>query len=66
MDKKAFHYADFDRQTVSDDISALFPGWAANDERVVFFCPHDDDGALGAGYAIDLIARMGFNFASSD
>jgi len=59
MDKKAFHYADFDRQTVGDDISSLFPGWSANDERVVVFCPHDDDGALGAGYAIQAALANG-------
>ena len=47
-----FRYADFDQQALSGDIATLFPGWVPGDERVMIFCPHDDDGPLGAGYAI--------------
>jgi hypothetical protein len=59
MDKNFFHYADFDQQMISNNISALFPGWMVGDERVVIFCPHDDDGALGAGYAIQAVLANG-------
>ncbi len=34
------------------DINVLFPGWRPGQERVMVFSPHDDDGVLGAGYAI--------------
>lgn len=47
-----FRYYDLQRRYSSADIALLFPGWQANDERVAVFCPHDDDGLLGAGYAI--------------
>ncbi len=33
-------------------MDVLFPDWQAGEERVVVFSPHDDDGILGAGYAI--------------
>ncbi len=36
----------------SDQIDLLFPGWEAGNERVAVICPHDDDGLLGAGYAM--------------
>jgi hypothetical protein len=52
MDKTTFRYIDFDQGTATQDIGALFPGWQEGDERVMVLCPHDDDGALGAGYAI--------------
>jgi len=41
----------------SVDISAIFPGFAGGRERVAVFSPHDDDGLLGAGYA--LLAALG-------
>ena len=47
-----FRYCDLRRRVVSDDIKVLFPGWRPGDERVAIFSPHDDDGALGAGYAL--------------
>ncbi|MGQ9625324.1 MAG: PIG-L deacetylase family protein [Anaerolineae bacterium] len=50
--KGDFTYFDLERRTRSDDISLLFPGWKAGDERIAVLCPHDDDGLLGAGYAI--------------
>ena len=45
-----FRYYDLRRRASSDDISVMFPGWRPGDERVVVLSPHDDDGALGAGY----------------
>ena len=33
-------------------MDVLFPGWQVGEERVLVFSPHDDDGILGAGYAI--------------
>ena len=47
-----FRFADLRRRLLSDDIGLLFPGWQAEDERLLVLCPHDDDGVLGAGYAI--------------
>jgi hypothetical protein len=47
-----FSYYDLRRRAKSDDISLLFPGWQGEDERVLALCPHDDDGILGAGYAL--------------
>ena len=43
-------FCDLRAGTTSRDISLLFPGWKAGDERVVIISPHDDDAALGAGY----------------
>lgn len=45
-------YFDLERGVHSNDISLLFPGWQEGDERIAVLCPHDDDGLLGAGYAI--------------
>jgi hypothetical protein len=45
-------YFDLARGVHSNDISLLFPEWRAGDERIAVLCPHDDDGLLGAGYAI--------------
>jgi len=36
----------------SHNMDVLFPGWQEGEERVMVFSPHDDDGILGAGYAI--------------
>jgi hypothetical protein len=47
-----FRYVDFDNRVITPNITTLFPGWVPGDERVMVFCPHDDDGPLGAGYAI--------------
>jgi len=47
-----FRYYDLRQRTASDDIALLFPGWQPGNERVALFTPHDDDGALGAGYAL--------------
>jgi len=47
-----FAYYDLQRRRRSGDINALFPGWQPGDERIAVLCPHDDDGILGAGYAI--------------
>lgn len=33
-------------------VCLLFPGWEAEDEHVAVISAHDDDGLLGAGYAI--------------
>ncbi len=50
--KRDFSYFDLRRGIMSDDIDLLFPAWQEGDERLVVLCPHDDDGLLGAGYAI--------------
>jgi hypothetical protein len=47
-----FTYYDLRRRTKSDDISVLFPGWQGENERILVLSPHDDDGILGAGYAL--------------
>jgi len=52
VDRSDFRYVDFDRRALSPEIATLFPDWVPGDERVMVFCPHDDDGPLGAGYAI--------------
>ena len=45
-------YYDLKASKKTEDISTLFPAWKAEDERIVVLSPHDDDGLLGAGYAI--------------
>ncbi len=52
MTAAGFAYYDLRRRVRSEDISLLFPDWRAEDERVLILCPHDDDGILGAGYAL--------------
>jgi hypothetical protein len=47
-----FVYYDLQRRVKSGQIDLLFPGWKPKDERIAIFCPHDDDGILGAGYAL--------------
>ncbi|NPV07682.1 MAG: PIG-L family deacetylase [Anaerolineae bacterium] len=47
-----FRYYDLRRRTKSEDISLIFPGWEPSNERLAVLTPHDDDGALGAGYLI--------------
>ena len=47
-----FAYYDLERSEAGEDIALLFPGWQPGDERVVVLSPHDDDGLLGAGYAV--------------
>lgn len=47
-----FVYYDLQRRRKSGQIDLLFPEWKAGDERLAIFCPHDDDGILGAGYAL--------------
>jgi LmbE family N-acetylglucosaminyl deacetylase len=47
-----FTYFDIEERASSPDISLLFPGWVPGDERLVILAPHDDDAALGAGYAL--------------
>ena len=51
-DRMGFVYYDFRRRIRSEDIGLLFPGWEGAKERVLILCPHDDDGVLGAGYAL--------------
>lgn len=45
-----FVYYDLRQRGKSESIDLLFPGWRPGDERLAIFTPHDDDGALGAGY----------------
>ncbi len=47
-----FRYYDLRQRTASNDLGVLFPDWKPGDERVAVFSPHDDDAALGAGYAM--------------
>ena len=47
-----FRYYDLRQRTASSDLGVLFPDWKPGDERVAVFSPHDDDAALGAGYAM--------------
>jgi hypothetical protein len=54
-----FTYYDLDRSVASDDIALLFPGWQPGDERLVVLSPHDDDGLLGAGYAVQAARASG-------
>jgi hypothetical protein len=54
-----FAYYNLDRSEASDDIDLLFPGWQPGDERVVVLSPHDDDGLLGAGYAVQAAQANG-------
>lgn len=51
-DRSDFSYYNLRAGLKSDHIALLFPGWEAEDERVAVVSPHDDDGLLGAGYAI--------------
>jgi hypothetical protein len=52
MPDDCFAYYDLQRLEASHDLDLLFPGWQPGDERLVVLSPHDDDGLLGAGYAI--------------
>lgn len=47
-----FEYYDLRKRTKSASIDAVFPGWEGENETIAVFSPHDDDGILGAGYAI--------------
>ena len=47
-----FTYYDLRKGLRSYSIELLFPNWQEGEERVMILCPHDDDGLLGAGYAI--------------
>lgn len=47
-----YTYIDMNTREVSGDLSAIFPGWAGAQERLMVYSPHDDDAILGAGYAI--------------
>ena len=50
--KEDFLYYDLRQSLRSTKIDLLFPQWQGAEERVAVLCPHDDDGILGAGYAI--------------
>ncbi len=52
MTAEGYTYYDLRRRVRSEDISLLFPEWLPGDERVLILAPHDDDGILGAGYAL--------------
>jgi LmbE family N-acetylglucosaminyl deacetylase len=47
-----FSYYDLRSEVRSSSIDLLFPNWESEGERLVILSPHDDDGILGAGYAI--------------
>lgn len=47
-----YSFLNLDTHQESHDLSALFPGWNANDERLCVYSPHDDDAIIGAGYAM--------------
>ena len=52
LNEQDFICYDLRERVRSRSLDVLFPGWRAGEERVVVFSPHDDDGVLGAGYAI--------------
>ncbi|MCL2372594.1 MAG: PIG-L family deacetylase [Defluviitaleaceae bacterium] len=52
-------YINLRSREVSGDISLLFPGWDAGNERVAVFGAHDDDPLLGAGYAMYAAMQQG-------
>lgn len=56
--QSAFTFYDLRARVRSTDISLLFSGWEQGAERVAVLSPHDDDGVLGAGYA--LLAAQAF------
>jgi len=45
-------YVDINKGEISEDIELIFPKWKGTREKVCVFSPHDDDGVIGAGYAI--------------
>ncbi|MHA1293799.1 MAG: PIG-L deacetylase family protein [Promethearchaeota archaeon] len=45
-------FYDLQSKVKSNKINLIFQDWKENDERVVFFSPHDDDLILGAGYIL--------------
>lgn len=49
---RRFTYIDTNTRAVSQDLSAIFPGWEGAKERLLVYSPHDDDAILGAGYAM--------------
>jgi hypothetical protein len=51
--KGNFRFFDLDARRELEGIGQFFPDWrSSKEENVVIFSPHDDDGILGAGYAI--------------
>lgn len=50
--ERDFTYYDLRGRVRSPSVHLLFPDWQEGRERVMILCPHDDDGLLGAGYAI--------------
>jgi len=50
--KQEFIYWNLRDRVSSSSIEVLFPNWQEGRERVMVLCPHDDDGIIGAGYAI--------------
>ncbi len=51
----SFTYYDLRKRIKSQSIDLIFPGWEGDNERVVVFSPHDDDGVLGAGYILEAV-----------
>lgn len=47
-----FNYIDANTHEVSGSLQALFPEWKGASENVCVYSPHDDDAAIGAGYAM--------------
>jgi len=52
LTRQEFTYCNLRDKVSSPSIELLFPDWREGKERVMVLCPHDDDGVLGAGYAI--------------
>src|SRR5512137_668950 len=51
--KANFRFFDLDARKELEGIGQFFPNWrSSKEENVVILSPHDDDGILGAGYAI--------------
>ena len=49
---RRYSYVNTNTKSVSTDLSAIFPGWEGEKERLMVYSPHDDDAILGAGYAM--------------
>jgi len=50
LSRTDFTFYNLQTKKKSRGIAPLFPGWQ-QDENLAVFCPHDDDGLLGAAYA---------------
>lgn len=52
-------YYDLQNKKGVYSIDMVFPNWEKANEKIAIFSPHDDDGVLGAGYAISSALENG-------